>query len=67
MPLSQGSAPAGIQFLWHERRGQLALKGFEQALVTLDDGSKRLSYTSPVTAQELADVESLHACPSIWQ
>ncbi len=62
-----GSAPAGIQALWHATRGQLALKGFEQALVTLDDGSDRLLYTSPVTAEELVDVESLRACPSIWQ
>src|SRR5919198_76871 len=59
--------PASIQSLWHETRGQLALKGFEQALVTLDDGSERLLYTSPVTAEDLADVESLRACPSIWQ
>ena len=65
MPLSQRSAPAGIQFLWHETHRQLALKGFEPALITPDDGSERLSYTNPMTAQALADVESLHACPSI--
>ena len=62
-----GSVPSGIQSLWHETQGRLALKGFEQALVTLDDGSERLLYTSPVTAEDLADVESLRACPSIWQ
>jgi hypothetical protein len=62
-----GSTPASIQSLWHETHGRLALKGFEQALVTLDDGSERMLYTSPVAAEDLADVESLRACPSIWQ
>lgn len=51
----------------HAPRGQLALTGFEQALVTLDHGSERLLYTSPVTAEDLVDAESLRASPSIWQ
>ena len=62
-----GNDPTGIQRLWHEAHGQLVVKGFEQALVTLDDGSERRLYTSPVAAEDLTDTASLRACPSIWQ
>jgi len=66
-PTCMGNQPAAIQQRWQEAQGQLALKGFAQALVTLDDGAERHLYTSPVTAADLAETASLQACPSIWQ
>ncbi len=62
-----GNAPGAVQQVWHDTEGQLVVKGFEQALVQVDDGSERMLYTSPVAADDLADVASLRACPSIWQ
>lgn len=66
-PTCMGNAPAAVQRLWHETQGQMVVKGFEQALVTLESGEERRLYTSPVEAQDLADTASLTACPSIWQ
>lgn len=62
-----GNDPSSVQQVWHATQGQLIVKGFEQALVQLDDANERRLYTSPVTADDLADTASLRACPSIWQ
>ena len=48
------------------RRGQLALKGFEQALVTLDDGSDACSIRVPLRPR-IWPMWRVCACPSIWQ
>lgn len=62
-----GNEPASVQQLGQATQHQLVVKGFEQALVQLDDGSERRLYTSPVTEADLADTASVRACPSIWQ
>jgi glutathione synthase/RimK-type ligase-like ATP-grasp enzyme len=66
-PTCMGNAPSGVRRLWSDTQGQLIVKGFEQALVQLEDGSERMLYANPVVAEDVADSASLRACPSIWQ
>ncbi|MGE3540452.1 MAG: hypothetical protein AB7N91_23785 [Candidatus Tectimicrobiota bacterium] len=66
-PTCMGNVPEAVQQLWQRTQGHMVVKGFEQALVTLEDGAERRLYTSPVEAPDLADTASVAACPSIWQ
>lgn len=66
-PTCMGNMPAAVRQLWHSTQGHMVVKGFEQALVTLDNGEERRLYTSPVEAQDVTETASITACPSIWQ